>query len=45
MGEQCVCHVQEALGLTQPDASRQLVLLGAAVALGAESVRGAAERR
>jgi ArsR family transcriptional regulator len=26
-GELCVCHVQEALGLTQPNASRQLGIL------------------
>jgi ArsR family transcriptional regulator len=26
-GELCVCHVQEALGLTQPNASRQLSVL------------------
>jgi ArsR family transcriptional regulator, arsenate/arsenite/antimonite-responsive transcriptional repressor len=26
-GELCVCHVQEALGLTQPNASRQLSIL------------------
>jgi len=26
-GELCVCHVQEALGLTQPNASRQLGVL------------------
>src|SRR4051812_38136682 len=32
-GELCVCHVQEALGLTQPNASRQLgVLRNAGVA-------------
>jgi ArsR family transcriptional regulator len=31
-GELCVCHVQEALGLTQPNASRQLsILLNAGV--------------
>lgn len=26
-GELCVCHVEEALGLTQPNASRQLGIL------------------
>ena len=26
-GELCVCHVQDALGLTQPNASRQLGIL------------------
>ena len=26
-GELCVCHVQDALGLTQPNASRQLAIL------------------
>ena len=26
-GELCVCHVQEALGLAQPTASRQLLIL------------------
>jgi len=26
-GELCVCHVQDALGLTQPNASRQLGVL------------------
>ena len=26
-GELCVCHVQQALGLTQPNASRQLGIL------------------
>ena len=26
-GELCVCHVEQALGLTQPNASRQLGLL------------------
>jgi ArsR family transcriptional regulator len=26
-GELCVCHVQEALGLSQPNASRQLAVL------------------
>jgi ArsR family transcriptional regulator, arsenate/arsenite/antimonite-responsive transcriptional repressor len=26
-GDLCVCHVQEALGLTQPNASRQLSIL------------------
>ena len=26
-GELCVCHVQEALGLTQPNASQQLAVL------------------
>jgi ArsR family transcriptional regulator len=26
-GELCVCHIQEALGLTQPNASRQLGIL------------------
>jgi ArsR family transcriptional regulator, arsenate/arsenite/antimonite-responsive transcriptional repressor len=26
-GELCVCHVQEALGLAQPTASRQLAIL------------------
>ena len=29
-GELCVCHVQEALGLTQPNASRQLGILKSA---------------
>jgi ArsR family transcriptional regulator len=29
-GELCVCHVQEALGLTQPNASRQLGVLRSA---------------
>jgi ArsR family transcriptional regulator len=28
-GELCVCHVEEALGLTQPNASRQLGILRA----------------
>src|SRR5438874_11522168 len=26
-GELCVCHVQDALGLSQPNASRQLAVL------------------
>ena len=29
-GELCVCHLEEALGLTQPNASRQLGILRAA---------------
>jgi ArsR family transcriptional regulator len=29
-GELCVCHIQEALGLSQPNASRQLAVLRAA---------------
>lgn len=29
-GELCVCHVQDALGLTQPNASRQLGILRSA---------------
>lgn len=29
-GELCVCHVEQALGLTQPNASRQLGILRAA---------------
>jgi ArsR family transcriptional regulator, arsenate/arsenite/antimonite-responsive transcriptional repressor len=29
-GELCVCHIQEALGLSQPNVSRQLGLLRAA---------------
>jgi ArsR family transcriptional regulator, arsenate/arsenite/antimonite-responsive transcriptional repressor len=29
-GELCVCHLEEALGLTQPNASRQLSVLRAA---------------
>lgn len=29
-GELCVCHIEEALGLTQPTASRQLGVLRAA---------------
>ncbi|MEW6776519.1 MAG: metalloregulator ArsR/SmtB family transcription factor [Bdellovibrionota bacterium] len=29
-GELCVCHLQEALGLSQPNASRQLAILRAA---------------
>src|SRR5947199_10469940 len=29
-GELCVCHVEAALGLTQPNASRQLAVLRAA---------------
>jgi ArsR family transcriptional regulator, arsenate/arsenite/antimonite-responsive transcriptional repressor len=29
-GELCVCHIEEALGLTQPNASRHLGLLRAA---------------
>lgn len=29
-GELCVCHVESALGLTQPNASRQLGILRAA---------------
>jgi ArsR family transcriptional regulator len=29
-GELCVCHIEEALGLTQPNASRHLAILRAA---------------
>jgi ArsR family transcriptional regulator len=29
-GELCVCHVQEALGLSQPNVSRQLAILRSA---------------
>jgi ArsR family transcriptional regulator len=29
-GELCVCHLERALGLTQPNASRQLAILKAA---------------
>jgi ArsR family transcriptional regulator len=33
-GELCVCHVEEALGLTQPNASRHLAILRAAEVVG-----------
>lgn len=29
-GELCVCHIEEALGISQPNASRQLAVLRAA---------------